>query len=261
MSSPASSEVISLASRAGFRVDYRGIASSQLRGAREKMRMDPESFAACLADLVGWDVDPDVLTRWERGRGTPPVDVVLAARDLAGEESLEPSGVLLRTVPGGFPAQALAGYWLTCFTFTHAGAIQYHADVAQVTAEAEHRITVTNDAPEPRTEGRPSSPFRNEIEAHLRSRHLMGEWKNTNDQRYFGQLQLAVLPGETIMEGYYLGFGSDISVSFGTWKWVRVGADVPPDLALREPAALHALAAGRSPYDPPLAVDEIGEDG
>jgi hypothetical protein len=259
MSSPASSEVISLASRAGFRVDYRGIASSQLRGAREKMRMDPESFAACLADLVGWDVDPDVLTRWERGRGTPPVDVVLAARDLAGEESLEPSGVLLRTVPGGFPAQALAGYWLTCYGFTHGDAIRYHADVAHVTADSDHHVRVTNDQPEPRTEGR-ATPFRNEIEARLVSRHLIGDWRNVSDTRYFGTMQLAVMPGETIMEGHYLGFGSDISVSFAPWKWARVGADVPPGLALREPAELHALVAGRSPYDPPLAVDEIGED-
>jgi hypothetical protein len=184
--------------------------------------------------------------------------VVVAAEQLLSGEPPAPLSVL-STVPGSFPAQALAGCWLTCYGFTHNGAIRYHADVSTVVAVSDRLITATNDSPEPRTEGR-ATPFRNEIEARLVSRHLIGDWRNVSDTRYFGTMQLAVMPGETIMEGHYLGFGSDISVSFAPWKWARVGTDVPPDLALREPARLHALVAERSPYDPPLAVDEIGED-
>ena len=69
-----------------------------------------------------------------------------------------------------------------------------------------------NHPPEPRSEGR-GTPFRNEIDAALAGRHLIGEWRNTSDTRYYGTLQLAVLPGETVMEGYYTGVGSDIEVS------------------------------------------------
>ena len=102
-------------------MDLRGVAASQLRGAREKPGVDREEFADLLSDMTGWDVDPDLIGPWEQGRGTPPGDVLLAARHLAGEETAEPSGILLGTVPHGFPAQALAGYWVTCYDFASAG--------------------------------------------------------------------------------------------------------------------------------------------
>lgn len=265
MSSPASADVISLTARAAYRPDFRGLASAQLRAAREKLGLDQEGFAACLTDMVGWDVDPDLVSRWERGRGTPPGDVVLAARHLAGDEAPEPSGMLLGTVPHGFPAQALCGYWVTCYDFPHAGARRYHADIARVTAESDRRVRVTNHPPEPRTEGR-AFPFRNEIDAVLASRHLIGHWRNTSDTRYFGSLHLAVLPGETIMDGYYTGFASDILASEGRWKWVRLETGslpdaAPPDVILREPSVLHGLVAQRSQDDPPLALADIGEEG
>jgi DNA-binding transcriptional regulator YiaG len=257
-SSPASAEVISLTARAAARADYRGLSAAQLRSAREKAGLTPEEFADHLSDLVGWDIDPDLMRPWEAGRGMPPGDVVMACGQLLVGEP--PPGLnVLGTIPGGFPAQALAGFWLTCYDFSHAGTVQYHADVAQVVAESGRHVTVTNHAPEPRTEGR-ASPFRNEIEAELVSRHLVGRWKNTSDTRYFGSLQLAVLPGETIMEGYYTGFGSDISVSSGRWKWVRLETGVIPEVVLREPAELHALAVKRSPYDAPLTLADVRED-
>jgi hypothetical protein len=263
VSSPARAGVVSLMTRAAYRPDFRGLASEQLRAAREKLRLSPEDFAGCVTDMVGWDVDPDLLTRWERGRGTPPVDVVLAARHLAGDEAPEPSGVLLATVPPAFPADDLAGYWVTCYDFTHAGRQQYHADVACITAETAQRVRITNHPPQPRTDGR-AQPFRNEIEARLASRHLVGHWRNTSDSRYFGSLHLAVLPGETIMEGYYTGFASDIGVSAGQWKWARLDPASLPDagpatVRLAEPSVLHGLVAERSPQDALLALAEIGE--
>jgi hypothetical protein len=185
--------------------------------------------------------------------------VVLAARYLAGEEVPELSGALLATVPPAVPAGELAGYWVTCYGFMHGGAQRYHADVALVTAESERRVRVTNYPPAPRTDGR-AFPFRNEIEATLASRHLIGHWRNTSDTRYFGSVHLAVLPGETIMEGHYTGFGSDISVSEGRWKWARVETETAPPVTLREPSVLHGLLAERSQDDPPLAVADIGEE-
>jgi hypothetical protein len=261
MSSPASANVISLTARGAYRPDFRGLASAQLRAAREKLNLDLEAFAECVTDMVGWDVDPDLISRWERGRGTPPGDAVLAARHLAGDEAPEPSGILLDPVPHSFPAQALAGYWLTCYDFPHAGKRLYHADVARVAAESDRRVKVTNHPPEPRTEGR-AFPFRNEIEAQLVSRHLIGHWRNTSDTRYFGGLHLAVLPGETVMEGYYTGFASDIGVSEGRWRWARlgVGLETTPRVTLWEPSALHALVAERSQDDAPLALADIGEE-
>jgi len=108
-------------------------------------------------------------------------------------------------------------------------------------------------------------PFCNEIEAQLANRHLIGHWKNTNDTRYFGSIHLAVLPGETVMEGYYTCFLSDIQVDAGRWKWVLLdpaslaGIELP-QITLRQPASLHALIEQHSPCDPPLALGDIRED-
>lgn len=123
-------------------------------------------------------------------------------------------GTVLGSVPHGFRADALSGYWVTCYQFRHGGqdgTPQHHADIACITAESDRRIQAVNHPPEPRTEGR-ANPFRNQIEAELADRHLIGHWKNISDTRYFGSLHLAVLPGETVMDGYYTGVESDIEV-------------------------------------------------
>lgn len=177
----------------------------------------------------------------------------------------EPStiGRLLESVPHSFSADALHGAWATCYQFTHNQTPKYHADIAHLTAESDRRIRATNHPPAPRTEGR-VSPFHNEIEAQLANRHLIGHWKNTNDTRYFGALHLAVLPGETVMEGYYTGFVSDIQVATGYWKWVRLepgslsGVDLS-EVVIREPAALYALVENHSQYDAPLALATVEE--
>ena len=121
-----------------------------------------------------------------------------------------------------------------------------------------------NHPPEPRSEGR-GRPFRNEIEAALAGRHLIGEWQNTSDTRYCGSLQLAVLPGEVVMQGYYTGVGSDIEVSTGLWKWVRLDPDTIPDtglagVTLRDPAELYDLVMSHSQIDVPLTLADIREE-
>jgi hypothetical protein len=158
-----------------------------------------------------------------------------------------------------FPASALIGSWLTSYQFDRAGTPMYHADIAHITAESDRAIRATNYPA--RTEGR-ASPFYNEIEARLVSRHLTGHWKNTSDTRYFGSIHLAVLPGETVMDGYYTGFASDISVSVNRWKWVRltpesVSDTVMSDVSLRDPRCLYDLVMERQQNDAPLTLADV----
>ena len=204
-----SAEVVSIA-RAGRGPGYKRLASGYVAGARGKLGLSPAEFAAHLAALLGWRVAPEAVERWEHG-SVPPGDVVLACAAVA-EDAPDSALSLLDPVPPGFPLGALAGPWVTAYQFAHGTAPRYHADIAHVTAEGEWRVRAVNHPPEPRTQGR-SSPFRNEIEARLFGRHLIGTWRNTSDTRYYGTLQLAVLPGETVMDGHYTGLASDIEVS------------------------------------------------
>lgn len=101
-----------------------------------------------------------------------------------------------------------------------------------------------------------------EITAVLAGRHLIGEWANTSDTRYFGTLQLAVLPGEIVMRGGYYGVASDIEVSSGSWTWVRLDlGPVPPvGFALREPRELYDLVTTHSQYGEPLTLADVREE-
>jgi hypothetical protein len=250
----ARSTVVSIGTRADYHPDFNAIAAQNLKAARERRGEDRQSYAATLSALVGWEVTETTLAKWERGSSMPPGDILLAATAEQGS-LIAPPGTLLGLVPHSFPASALDGLWVTSYQFTHNGQPQHHADIAHVTAESDQHLSITTGAA--RTEGR-GVPFRNEIEARLLSRHVVGHWKNTSDARYFGSLQLAVLPGETVMEGWYTGFASDIAVSCARWRWVRLGADPAATVALAEPAAVHETVMGRSEYDGPLTIADIG---
>jgi hypothetical protein len=257
-----SGDVVGIHSRTAYRADFRGLASGRVRAAREKLGLDHDGFAAYLGGLLGWTVMPGTIARWEDGHGVPPGDVLLAAA-AAGGEAPASWASLLDSVPDSFPAATLEGPWVTCYQFDHEGVPQCHADIAHVTAGRGHHVTAVNHPPVPRTEGR-ASPFRNEIAGQLAGRHLAGHWRNTSDTRYFGSLHLAVLPGETVMDGWYTGLASDIAVSAGRWKWVRLDpASLPGDLdavRLRDPAALCGLVMGWSQYGAPMALDDVRED-
>lgn len=179
-------------------------------------------------------------------------------------QSWQGKGVIVRdpaildTVPPGFPASVLAGHWLTCYRFSSGN---HHADIAHVTAVTSRHIRAVNHPPTPRTEGR-ASGFENTIEAQLAGRHITGHWRNTSDTRYFGSVHLAVLPGETVMDGYYTGFASDIEVSCEHWKWVRLDPEsftetALPDVVLQEPSVLYELVMNYSQNDPPLMLAAI----
>jgi hypothetical protein len=181
----------------------------------------------------------------------------------AGQETAfcQPLG-LLASVPHSFSADILGGFWVTCYQFDSSRGIQCHADITQITPQSDRRVTAKNYPPNPRTQGQTSS-FRNEIEAQLANRHLIGHWKNISDTRYFGSVHLAVLPGETVMDGCYTGLSSDIRVNAMRWKWVRLEPTSLSDIDLQEvtlndPDMIHALLEN-SANDVPLDLTAIVE--
>jgi DNA-binding transcriptional regulator YiaG len=283
-------EVVSIRAHAGYRPDFKALASGQVSAARAKLGLSHAEFAEHLGEILGWMPSAAAVKKWEQG-SIPPGDVLLSCAmvtqntsgdmlafprtatvqqaaallsDISPALDRESPAPLLWAVPHSFPADALCGPWVTCYQFRHGGAQQHHADIAHITAGSDRHIRATNHPPSPRTEGR-TSPFRNEIEAQLTNRHLVGHWKNTSDARYFGSIHLAVLPGETVMEGYYTGFASDILVSTGPWKWVRLApeslsGDVLSKISLRDPSVLYELVMNYSQYDVPLTLADIGEE-
>src|SRR5262249_19068177 len=170
---------------------------------------------------------------------------------------------VLATRPRLFPATRLAGPRVTRYRFTAGGAQMSHAEVVKITADSDRRLSVQNHAPTPRTD-RHATPFRNQVEAEVANRHLIGYWKNVSDTRYFGGLHLAVSPGENVMQGYYSSFNSDILVGTGEWTWVRLdptsltGVDLAK-VKLRAPGDVRATLAGRSAYAGPLPVNAVLE--
>lgn len=169
---------------------------------------------------------------------------------------------LLAGIAPSFPIATLAGAWVTGYQF--GDPVKHHVDIAHVVVASDRMVTVQNFPPEPRTEAH-SVPYRNEIEAELVNRHLIGFWKNTIDSRYFGAIHLAVLPGEAVMKGYYTSFNSDIEVGLGPWKWVKLD---PQSLAsvdlseveLPEPGTVYSVLERHSEYDALLTLNEILED-
>ncbi|MGL5809605.1 MAG: hypothetical protein ACRCYQ_06660 [Nocardioides sp.] len=105
--------------------------------------------------------------------------------------------------------------------------------------------------------------FRNEIDAQLASRHLVGHWKNLSDTRYFGSLHLAILPEENVMTGYYTAYATDISVAAMPWTWIRLsqislsGVDVAR-VRIKEPATIHEIVHSRTSTGP-IDLSEITE--
>jgi hypothetical protein len=125
-------------------------------------------------------------------------------------------------------------------------------------------MAARNYPPEPRTEGH-ATGYANDIDAQLIGRHLIGQWRNVNDHYYYGSIHLAVLPGETLLDGYYTAILTDTEVVAGRWRWVRVdphsadGVDLTA-VRLREPRGLCDSISRRTRFDPPIGLDEVTED-
>jgi hypothetical protein len=161
--------------------------------------------------------------------------------------------------PAVEPAQ-LAGLWVTGYVFD---GTKHHVGLSTITV-TNNAVTARNYPPEPRAEAH-ASGFPNEIEAGLFGRHLIGRWRNINDSYFYGSLHFAVLPGETMLDGYYTGFLSDSQVVAERWRWVRVepqsaeGVDVNT-VVLGEPRRIYDAIVGRSPFDAPIPLEQLTEN-
>jgi hypothetical protein len=263
-------EVVDLRTRSTYQPNYAALARRRIVSARRALDSSAAEFAAILTPLVGWPVSAEAVEAWETN-SVPPGDIIVAAGSVTSttaQDELPDAerhiGNVLGLIPPSFSAEALNGYWVTCFRFGTGPARKQHVDIAQISAESGRFMAISNHPPAPRSEGR-ASPFCNDLEAQLSNRHVVGHWKNSNDTRYFGTFHLAVLSGETVMAGYYTGFGSDIEVSTGPWKWVRlddasIAATDVSKVCLRDPAELGALIEEHSPYDPALTLADIDQE-
>jgi hypothetical protein len=134
----------------------------------------------------------------------------------------------------------LAGLWVTGYVFD---GTKRHVDLSAITV-TNNAVTARNYPPEPRAEAH-ASGFRNEIEAGLFGRHLIGRWRNINDS--------------------YTGFLSDSQVVAEQWRWVRVepqsaeGVDVNT-VVLGEPRRIYDAIVGRSPFDAPIPLEQLTEN-
>ncbi len=256
-------KVVDLRSARGHRADYGALACGRFAALCRAAGLPPEELARHITAAIGMRIAPEIVEAWQ-SQSPPPSTALLALEDLTRGEvpTVAGPGLLLDRVPHSFPADVLTGPWVTAYQFLHHGTeTRCHADIATVTAVSDRRVRAANHPPEPRSEGR-ASGFRNEIEAELVGRHLVGTWKNTSDTRYYGAVQLAVLPGETAMEGHFTGVASDVHVSTGHWKWVRLdapGVDLA-GVSLRSPPLLYDLVMARSQDDAPLTLADVRED-
>lgn len=169
------------------------------------------------------------------------------------------SDALLSSIGPAVDPLVLAGLWVTNFMFDG----QHHVDLSTITV-TNSGVTARNYPPEPRTEGH-ASGYANDIDAQVVGRHLIGHWRNTNDRYYYGSIQLAVLPGETLLDGYYTSVLTDTEVVADRWRWVRVdpcsaeGVDLAA-VRLREPLELGKALGRRTRFDRPIALSEVMEN-
>ncbi|GBE67801.1 hypothetical protein MFM001_42630 [Mycobacterium sp. MFM001] len=169
------------------------------------------------------------------------------------------AGLLASVAPSVAPA-ILEGLWVTGFIFD---ANQRHIDLSAITV-TDNGLTARNYPPEPRAENH-SSGFRNDIEAGVFGRHVIGHWRNINDSYFYGCIHLAVLPGETVLDGYCTAFVSDTQVVAEPWRWVRVdprstqGVDLAT-VKLADPRRLYDAIAAHTRFDGAIPLDQLTED-
>lgn len=165
---------------------------------------------------------------------------------------------LLASVRPAIDPAILAGAWVTAYRFDDTF---HHVDLSIVTM-AGTAFSACNYPPEPRTEAH-SVGYRNNIEAQVSGRHVVGRWRNSSDNYYFGSLHMAVLPGENVLDGIYTGFPTDTQIVAQRWRWIRVkmsSAQALADARLRDPRELHDMIMGRAHFDGPISLDELTED-
>lgn len=162
-----------------------------------------------------------------------------------------------RPPAGGLEPGALSGLWLTGYVFE---TTRVHVDITTVTATADG-ITTSNCPPQPRAEGYPSAHITT-ITAQLVDRHLIGQWRNTNDAYYYGTVHLIVRPGEDLLDGLYTGFVSDSEILAAPWRWVRIDPASAQDVDLSsatliEPRAIYETITARTAFDGSIDLNDV----
>lgn len=173
---------------------------------------------------------------------------------------------LFEDTSSGFHPKKLEGSWVTCYEFeskSKSGTeTLLHADIAQLKAVSDRRVTARNTKSSSRTE-KHRQPFLNEIQAELVNRHLVGCWKNVNDTFYFGGIHLAVLPGENMMKGYYTSLSGAVTLTYGSWTWVRIDHTTIRDKLLKvvlfKPRKIKGILDGHGESDGPLNLKAVVE--
>ena len=184
------------------------------------------------------------------------------ARELFGPDQvhdappLSNDGLLSSITPALEP-KILAGLWCTGYLFEDG---LRHVDLSTIVV-TKNAISAGNYPPHPRAEGKPSGHI-TDITARLFGRHLLGQWRNRNDLYYFGSVHLAVLPGETILDGHYTGVWNDTQVVAAPWRWVRVdpksGAGIDLEsITLADPQRVYGLIARHSQFDRPISLQQL----
>jgi hypothetical protein len=147
-------KVVDLRTRCGYQPDYAALARQRVLAARRTLDLSAAEFALMLTPLVGWPVSADAVEGWETD-SVPPAEVLVAASSAAGSihDGDQRNGGLLASIPPSFSAEALSGHWVTCFQFGPEPARKQHIDIAQVSAESDRFMTISNHPPAPRSEG------------------------------------------------------------------------------------------------------------
>lgn len=119
--------------------------------------------------------------------------------------------------------QCLAGHWVTMFSYfpslasstnaTPSFQVDLHqlADISDIdTIKGETILGVSSDG----------SYYRDMVTVREKRGFAIGYWENT-DSLNFGSFLLHMHSKLTRMEGLHLGTGSDNSVRYGEWKWMK----------------------------------------
>ena len=216
--------VVHIGSRPDYRPDFRGLASAQVRAAREKLHLDHEHFAAYLGTLLGWTVMPTTVARWEDG-AVPPGDVVLAAAVAADERYGLDRDEAMGTgpwIPLADPEAAqgpLSGIWLSRYEYVSSGrggetfASEHYAVLIQYGSNLQVR-----SLPE-------STPSQVRMDLTANGQVMTGTWSERTSPLgyyegsvYHGACQMLLDPTAHRMTGSWVGFGREFDVNTGPWS-------------------------------------------
>lgn len=228
MGNPASQAagVVSIGSRAGYRPDFRGLASAQLRVAREKLGLDHEGFASYLGGLVGWAVMAATVARWEDG-AVPPGDVLLAAAVSADEryglDAEQAMGVGEGPwIPLADPQAAqgpLTGIWRSTYSF-----VSSSRDNQEFTSE--HYVVLIQYGSNIQVRSLPdTADGRVAMDLTVNGAVVTGTWTEQTDPEghyggsvYHGAIQMLIGATADRMSGRWVGYGRDFDVNTGAWS-------------------------------------------